>query len=533
MSLSNLPPELLCIIVDLVLPDDIVSFASCCGLFLKLARRRLKEHRQLLKYRYIRLNWMFSRPAPVMQILLDIMSNPRIRFYTRCLEIAYLGESWDGVVVDQRLRHAAIALRLQQHKLRPLIEGCPYVQEDEYDTWFEAVVSGNEDPLAFILISLLPQLRSIRYNSNSVATAQCITNGLSRLRLETKLNSKPEALNNLEYLLVDDTGVSQATGLEILSSFTELPTVRFISVASEALAYQYHDQNESLQCYAHSRSTMRDLRGASIVSKPREATSLHFRDWVIHPNYLRLILKGIGPIETFIQSNHLRGWGPWWDPYATTMILIEYAQYTLKKLQISSSLFHPDLSIGSLKRLVCLQHLQLDTTLFIRENENDEVTTRTLVNMLPPSIETVEFSSEWKQFHVASILDGLNTTRLPRLRRLAFQHEHPREIISSFRHQLRRGYSADYEMHEYVRLGLENAGYKEIKGPVVITPPDSDADSLLDQPNHYPPPLIFPFFQPSLPNGSNCLTVGVHYLRRRHHGLSEGNFTYYQIRLEA
>lgn len=161
MLLSGLPPELLCIIVDLVLPDDIVSFALCCGFFLKLARTRLKEHRQLLRYRYIRLNWMFSRPAPVMQILLDIMSNPRIPFYARCLDIAYLGESWDVVVVDERLRHQVMALQAQQDKLRPLIEGCPYVQEAEYDTWFEATVSGKEDPLAFILISLLPHLRSI------------------------------------------------------------------------------------------------------------------------------------------------------------------------------------------------------------------------------------------------------------------------------------------------------------------------------------------------------------------------------------
>ena len=533
MSLLNLPPELLCIIVDLILPDDIVNFASCCGVFLKLARARLKEHRQLLKYRYIRLNWMFSSPAPVMQILIDIMSNPRIPFYAKCLDIAYLGESWDGVMANERSRHKAMALQTQQHRLRPLIEGCPYVQEDEYDTWVEATESGNEDPLAFILISLLPHLRLIRYNSNSLATAQSLTKGISRIRLATELNRKPEALNALEHLLVDDTGVSEATALEPFSSLTALPTVRYISVASEALAYQYHDQHKSLQCYSRRRPDIGYLCGASAVPKPRETASLHFRDWVIHPNHLRLILKGIGPLEAFTQSNHLRGAGPWWDPYATTMILIEHTPYTLKKLQISSSLFQPDLYIRSLKRLICLQHLQVDTTLFIRKNENDEVKTRTLVSMLPPSIETVEFSSEWKQFHVASILDGLSTTRLPRLKRIAFQHEHPREIISSFRHQLRRGYSANYEMHEYVRLGLENAGYKEPKGPIIITPPDIDDNCLLDQPNHYPPPLVFPFSQPSPLNESNCLMVGVHYLRRRHHGLSEGSFTYYQIRLEA
>lgn len=167
ITLSN---EVLYEIIEKIGPYHIEAFASTCQILRTLSSPAMQRHRQLRR-RYSKIEFgnhgKLRGDHPIFT-LRDILKDPEIAHYSHTLGIGvYLGE--DDLDFDdgrERLKVSREEIQAVAHDCVDLftaaLSQCPFVEKQEIQTWTAALLAGEDGAAVGILLTLLPNLKTIQ-----------------------------------------------------------------------------------------------------------------------------------------------------------------------------------------------------------------------------------------------------------------------------------------------------------------------------------------------------------------------------------
>jgi len=168
---GDLPDETILGIWPYIYPNAIESFALTCRKIYDLGAKAVTEHNRLRKLYRVLVNEPSENTergltkAPRSELLInplvDIMRETRIAHYVKEVRMQYCSDCWGNIFDDaQRKRETYRHL----HTLSRLLERCKYLRQQEATEWWDQIKIGNEDPMLGLLLYLLPDVRTIRFD---------------------------------------------------------------------------------------------------------------------------------------------------------------------------------------------------------------------------------------------------------------------------------------------------------------------------------------------------------------------------------
>ena len=267
---------------------------------------------------------------------------------------------------------------------RELVFASPLVQAKKQ--WCREILSGNDECVFALLLTILTNLRSIRLEVSNDTMYH--TNTLVKLlsRVEYRAAHAPLALAKLHKLeiFLDDQRNEYSVSIGTLLRWTKLPTLRHL------FASGVHSD-------IGTTSPRNDLSGI-------ESLDLHLCQ--LNLRYLKLILKSSPKLKDFRYqwaSPPVDGGFGNLEPNQICSLLSEEFSTTLKKLVLDTAVCLNS-SIGSLSSFTNLMIIGLDVELF---RDIETTTLSNLADLLPQSTRTIELrnifghdiaSAFWDQF---------------------------------------------------------------------------------------------------------------------------------------
>lgn len=243
VGFNNLPNELVVQIIRLALPEDLESFTSTCKLVRELARNSLNEHRAFKrKYR----DWITSPGSTqdcLYGLLRAILRNPRIARYVETLEVHELLMEWMSEPEDTEAisddddpdpaeyRHTGVMTVNEEAKFRNVIQECIYVPGDDFELWWDALDSGEDDPILALLVTLLPNLKRLDIQLDTTS-ADLFFETIRRISAASSTSNTSIPLSRLSEVAVRTTELLDRRpyiDVGCLWPFFALPSVRSVT----------------------------------------------------------------------------------------------------------------------------------------------------------------------------------------------------------------------------------------------------------------------------------------------------------------
>ena len=187
-SFLHLPNELVSEIAGQVMPEDIENFSLTSHNVYAVALPLLEEHRELKKrYRAFanlekaefdgnRLGMSefsdnstsnFALGDSISTLLTEVLADQRVAPYIKELRLDGWFSEWESMVPDpSNERHEHIPYTQEQTTLFKQTLSI-YVLPSKLEEWIEVLESGAEDPIIGLLLILLPDLNSIKFEQRS------------------------------------------------------------------------------------------------------------------------------------------------------------------------------------------------------------------------------------------------------------------------------------------------------------------------------------------------------------------------------
>ena len=398
-QLSDLPNEIILLILPLVLPDYLESFSGACKKHYSLAAEELKKHRALKRAHTV-YKFENFRHRGVSRLLDVILQEPRIAFYVREITLNGWSSEWGRNLEDEVLSIGGTEpkdnfpnLFSEKFPLR-LEEALPQsVREDKRSGWMTKRVNGNEDHIVSLLFLLLPNLSKLRFEGFGSERAM-LRHTMDRIARTNGLKAPLSLLRHVDLICAWDVG-----GARILRNFIALPSVRSIHVEQMGKFFSYSDRSKTEQ--------------APPASKLEELTLL---DCKISINSLDYILIGLDALRSFnfeatryldFKSTQFRA------------ALFDVAGSTLESLTLLTRNEKRNV-IGDIRTFQSLRNLHTETQLLLDyfPIHFDE---SSLAKALPPNLQTLtlECSGKGDDFVIAkhiSKLAKMKNTLVPQLK---------------------------------------------------------------------------------------------------------------------
>lgn len=438
VQLLDLPDELLLEITHLSTPEGIEQFSLCSKDIYALTKDALESHRYRKRWGTVNCapprnsGEELIRSVHPLRFLADIALDEVIADYTTELIVGNPGyEEAESMRYENREKRNALhdfGYKFEQW-ISTEVTSCPYLDDDETDAWTEKILLGDRGPACAILITLLPNLRSMTITDTSgmetplgfmvkqIADASSWGNRTS-----------PQSLGELSE--VDTNHSDYITWLEMYAPWVALPSMRSLrghTVRGYGFRWEYSPQISGVTNIRYCYSSI-------------SATS--FTE----------LFKGIKALETFTYEGggYTGDFYEYveWDPTGIVAGLLLYAKGSLQKLDITYSKEQdPDDEIYflvSLDAFEVLRWVRLDVELLFKtESEAWDVAlpngyfqedglddyhygyqAQPLVDILPVSIETLELVGLLSEKNTASLmarLPELKPKLVPRLEKIVFE----------------------------------------------------------------------------------------------------------------
>ena len=182
--LSDLPNETLFIIIKNTSAGDISSLASCCRGLNHLSQETLSFHKKKrAEAKEIRLGWPpFASAIHPLKHLQDILRNDDIRFYTKVIEIGYLGpvKVNNNRIRDERGNPGSPRLEEGRKFIASMKSQCerrisalvaevydallPQAIKVDLKEWTDKVIAGERQAVVILLLALYPYLDILKIN---------------------------------------------------------------------------------------------------------------------------------------------------------------------------------------------------------------------------------------------------------------------------------------------------------------------------------------------------------------------------------
>lgn len=363
MSLGGLPSELIYAISYRIPPDAIEAYGRTCHRIRNIAAPLIREHRELLAD-YTKTSLHNGDAA---RMLYAICARPWIRLYPKSLEVtanSYRKTLENPKAIKQKVLAQPLMLEKQEVEasdIRDLVQGTGLVELHEVDTWLKKLDNGDEDYLFALLIALFPNLQKLRIHLNSEKLVQ-VKEMLRRIRLNS--GGPSVALRNLRdvHILEKDGSSSRSCDLEMFPLAAALPGVERMYGCN--LVGMYRD------CY---RDGWMTYPGAS-----PSITHISLETCGMSVEGLETLMKSLRNLESFKYVAHRANWG-----LRAVADLLRNSRDSLHTLEISTGSGSARY-VGSLRSLVALKHLTIDTDMVKNNGKMQRA-----VEILPASIERV------------------------------------------------------------------------------------------------------------------------------------------------
>lgn len=421
-ELLNLPNEILVLILEEVDPEDLEQVALSCKTVYRLMKRTLIKHADMKrKYSHVIVSKFFipiivgntpRSPLHPASLLRDVLLNNRISFYPQHLAI---GQSTDRLrlgerqVLPQREFDKEIFGNIHDILLKRLHE-CPYLNDHEAQVWGEFIGQGCQDAMLAFLITLFPNLRSMRIYPNEFSGVSkskffvhdmvlAIANGFS----DSEHPPRSHALSKLFNVYMHSVGLD----LGDLFPFAALPSVRSIS-------------GRDLSCLHLNEAIGLDM--SALQSIKLLATGVKCHD-------LAKFLGETTRLKRFIFQNEIAKF----QPRKILSALLERAASTLTQLVLINGVGSivrnkmADYYFGTLSGFQSLKLVFVDEKIFfepvscIIEGENDayipsiakNYKVQPIIDMLPASVQDCWLSGEPAiDDDFAALMEGLLELRI-------------------------------------------------------------------------------------------------------------------------
>ena len=277
-QLSDLPNEIILLIVPLILPDHIESFSGACKRHYSLAAGELKGHRALKRDHTVN-SFPNFRLRGASQLLDKILQKPRIAFYVR--EITLNGWSSEGAT-DSDI--TSLIPFSEGFKLRLEDAVSELVPESKRRGWNTEIDDGNEDPIVSLLFLLLPNLSRLRFTGFGSGRAK-IRDTLNCIAKMESPNARLSLLRHVDLLCDWDMW-----GARILRHFIALPSIRSIHVERMGAHISYSD-----------------LSVTELESQTSKLEELTLLDCKVSSRSLNFVLTGLNALRsfTFVATKYL------------------------------------------------------------------------------------------------------------------------------------------------------------------------------------------------------------------------------------
>ena len=375
-ELSDLPNEIILLILPLVLPDYLENFSGACRKHYSLAAEEIERHRTLKREHTLYKSPPLPFRGPT-QLLEKILQEPRIALYVR--EITLSG--WNSErATDQEfaflIPHSeGISLTLEQ-------EASEFVPKEKRRGWMTEVSHGNEDPIVSLLLILLPKLAKLRLEGFGSERAK-LRDTLDRIARVKSQNAPLSLLRHVDLLCAWDM-----SGARILRQFITLPSIRSIHV--EQLGTHVSFSNLSITELAPPASKLEDL------------TLLNCR---ISFKSLKYILTGLHALRsfTFVATMYLDFDSTWFRD-----LLYAVAGSTLESLTLLTRNEKRKV-IADLRIFKRLRNLHTETQLLL-DYFSIDLDEASLAKALPPNLQTLtlECSGQGDEFIIATVGLGVS-----------------------------------------------------------------------------------------------------------------------------
>ena len=394
----NLAVELQLLIISNVHLNDIENFTLCSKHLHKLCEERLmKQYARKRTFSTIavghidNLHWdedQQIRGVHPIIALRDILAEPPNWLYTKTLVVGrreaqndnnpFDTEDEEEAEIDEiDLRDTVAALQSNTRLLKTVLEvqRCFHPGRGETELkpfpstqlWIKAILSGEMEAAAFLLIAMLPNLHTLRFVDGHQARWQTHFKNLMKL-LRAALSEKRNPMGISFFSKLTEMGVhgidaADGFNYDIFEGFMALPSMRKIR---GRLVYGVDFQRRFFQ--------------------PSEVTSLEFYESNITPTCFAKSLRVIKGLQKFTYDfwadasidRHRR---QLWEPRQTVRVLEVHTKKTLRHLELTGSpgaqlqdgeFEHIDFEndepfIGSLCAFKVLEKIRIETMMLYKE----------------------------------------------------------------------------------------------------------------------------------------------------------------------
>ena len=371
-QLSDLPNEIILLILPLILPDYIEYFSSACRNHYSLAAAELMRHRALKREHtvYKFRSFFFRGPS---RLLDNILQEPRIAFYVREITLNGWSSEW---VTDPEFSP------LDKGSLVRLEEAVSeFVPKDNCREWMTEIDYGNEDPIVSLLLLLLPNLSKLRFNGLGSERAK-LRDTLDCIARMKSPKAPLSLLRHVDLLCDWDTW-----GARILRHFIALPSIRSVHVEHMGTHVSYSD-----------------LSVTELESQTSKLEELTLLECLISFESLNYILTGLNTLRsfTFVATRYLDFDSTWFRD-----ALFAVAGSSLESLTLLSRNERRNV-IANLRIFKSLRNLHTETQLLLDyfPIHFDEAS---LAKALPPNLQTLtlECSGQGDEFAIAKYISKL------------------------------------------------------------------------------------------------------------------------------
>lgn len=402
-TFNDLPNELVVEVWRHVLdPEAVESFALTSKTVYALGRNFIQEHNEL-KAKFSSIDHYtfhdgghreFYEGSDLVETLKNLLLNPRAALYVRNVYIDNFyvdrfAEEWEDVDDSEQEDQRSYSEGTME-LFKQAIKDNPFILDDKIVFWLDALAIGNESAIIFLVLTLLPKLRTLYLPHAYLADVLLFdTNKRIAEREDPTIFSR---LTEVRLLPGDIEGIK---GFNWVRTLAKLPSVK---------AIEAWDIAPGRACFKH------DSPKISAI------THLTFINCIIDTRGLVKLLGGLQALESF-QYHSPRAFS---NPGKVVDALLANAKHTLRKLRLRSD-GHARHYPVTLTDFAVMDELEIRYDHLLDDSDG-----RKLANVLPPSIEKVHLSLLYTSWFEAMVDDVLEMTidkakRLSNLKELTIE----------------------------------------------------------------------------------------------------------------
>lgn len=470
ITILSLPNELLDQIFNDLHIDDIEAFSSCCKTVKLFAAARVEKHRaRKFKFSTIAIEPRNGLVGPYdhlpndvlddevlehgkrtdlipTSLLQDFLMDEENAMYPRLMSIRHIDEIHYG---SEEKRRPLIATYLEQHhglegkivaKVKQIQKSLyPENPAVEAHDWIDSIKGGNFDATAALLVTLFPNVNTLRMANHHATTENLLTSTLERLM-----------------------SVAAKEGPRAFGAFTELSEINLDGLRGDERA------NGKLIAALMILPSMRVIKGRRIYlpsfdwpygSATSSVNELSLWCCQMSSDSLVSCLERIRALKRFTYNMYAAGVSAiTWEPRLIVKALRKHARRTLVHLELTGRLtsFSPlpidgEPFVGTLRSFEVLESLRLITTMLFKPIDSEDtdeseemnqvayqdfvrpadlVEPRRLVDFLPSSarkLELVGGLSDEEARDMFADLPKLKREQLPHLLEIVLEDNDPLE----------------------------------------------------------------------------------------------------------